>query len=245
MSKPKPAKNEVIECACGCGRTLLRFHPKFYTERQYIHGHNTDKKSIDSSCSNCGKPIKIMAYLLKRCQSHHCSAECRKLGRRQQFDIECVGCHAIFQVPANRKDKAKYCSKACRLQTESVTRPCAQCGIEVTRARATMRQERIYCSRECQHNYQSEHCRAQNHPLWRNAPKRQMGSNWTRQRRAALRRDNFTCQLCGATDHLEVHHLKPARHFIVPERSNSLDNLQTVCSTCHPAADMLAREMYG
>ncbi|GAB6137831.1 RNA-guided endonuclease IscB [Halanaerobaculum tunisiense] len=49
-------------------------------------------------------------------------------------------------------------------------------------------------------------------------------------RKATLKRDNYKCQLCGATDTiLEAHH-------IIPQRDNGADsiyNLITLCRSCH------------
>lgn len=50
-------------------------------------------------------------------------------------------------------------------------------------------------------------------------------------RKYALKRDSFTCQECGATDNLQVHHIKPKKYH--PELSNNLDNLITLCKNCH------------
>ncbi|MEL7488893.1 MAG: HNH endonuclease signature motif containing protein [Pseudomonadota bacterium] len=48
---------------------------------------------------------------------------------------------------------------------------------------------------------------------------------------AALRRDGFQCVQCGARGRLEVDHIKPVRTH--PELSFDLDNLQTLCPSCH------------
>ena len=45
----------------------------------------------------------------------------------------------------------------------------------------------------------------------------------------ALRRDDFTCQLCGSHRNLEVHHIR--RRSRGGEDSTS--NLLTVCHDCH------------
>jgi hypothetical protein len=65
-----------------------------------------------------------------------------------------------------------------------------------------------------------------------------LGSNWHKQREAALDRDGFQCRSCQATTNLHVHHTKP-RHtyrsstvFDIDE-SNTLDNLVTLCEDCH------------
>ena len=51
------ARHETIKCACGCGKSLLRFHPKFGTDRRFIHGHNSINLRSESICEVCGRAI--------------------------------------------------------------------------------------------------------------------------------------------------------------------------------------------
>lgn len=53
------------------------------------------------------------------------------------------------------------------------------------------------------------------------------------QKRLALIRDEFTCQVCGLQDDeiTVVDHIKPKS--IYPELYKSLDNLVTLCPNCH------------
>lgn len=50
-------------------------------------------------------------------------------------------------------------------------------------------------------------------------------------RRRVLARDGFTCQGCGKTENLHVHHL--ARWADCPELRVADDNGRTLCVTCH------------
>jgi 5-methylcytosine-specific restriction endonuclease McrA len=63
-------------------------------------------------------------------------------------------------------------------------------------------------------------------------PIRQLRSTarYRRQRDAAKRRDGYRCQVCGATENLEAHHIVPLEHGGNPL---ALDNLVTLCSSCH------------
>lgn len=74
------------------------------------------------------------------------------------------------------------------------------------------------------------------HPDWRGGHSRYRGEDWYAQRHATIKRDNYTCQICGVTiDELEssqymhVHHIVPYRLT----QDNSLDNLITLCASCH------------
>lgn len=59
-------------------------------------------------------------------------------------------------------------------------------------------------------------------------------------RQLVLERDNFTCQLCGAEkdSRLHVHHILKRKEG----GTDHLDNLLTVCPSCHSRAD---RNLYN
>jgi RNA-directed DNA polymerase len=52
--------------------------------------------------------------------------------------------------------------------------------------------------------------------------------DWSESKLNAKLRDGFRCVRCGSTEHLEVHHRKGLK-------SHQLDDLETLCSTCHHA----------
>ncbi len=54
---------------------------------------------------------------------------------------------------------------------------------------------------------------------------------WQALRLKAKRRDGFQCVACGARGRLEVDHIKSVRTH--PELAFDLNNLQTLCSSCH------------
>jgi 5-methylcytosine-specific restriction endonuclease McrA len=56
----------------------------------------------------------------------------------------------------------------------------------------------------------------------------------TRARRKVLERDG-ACVVCGATEHLEAHHVVAARHG----GATSPENLVVLCSDCHREAERL------
>ena len=53
---------------------------------------------------------------------------------------------------------------------------------------------------------------------------------WARARRAALDRDNWRCCQCGRAGRLEVDHIRPLARGGDPL---DLDNLQSLCKSCH------------
>lgn len=84
-------------------------------------------------------------------------------------------------------------------------------------------------------------CRSRElHPNWRGGRALYYGPNWREQRLKALERDNHTCQRCGITEkeigiELDVHHILLFKNFGVNKylEANNLDNLITLCKSCH------------
>lgn len=62
-------------------------------------------------------------------------------------------------------------------------------------------------------------------------------SKWRNQ---CLKRDNFTCQRCGSTEDLHVHHIKPYKSF--PELRTEISNGITLCQSCHKEIHKEMRE---
>lgn len=56
-------------------------------------------------------------------------------------------------------------------------------------------------------------------------------ARWQRVRRRALVRDLYQCQKCGYRQNLEVHHVQRVADY--PELAFDVDNLLTLCRTCH------------
>ena len=83
--------------------------------------------------------------------------------------------------------------------------------------------------------------------VWSNDPIR-YGPQWATQRDAARARDGCRCQVCGApegTEQHHVHHKVPFRHFQSAEPANHLSNLVTLCPRCHRQAEQAVRTRSG
>jgi len=59
------------------------------------------------------------------------------------------------------------------------------------------------------------------------------GESWTQKRRETLQRDNYRCRVCYQWGQPHVHHITPRREFDDVDESNTLDNLITLCPSCH------------
>jgi DEAD/DEAH box helicase domain-containing protein len=83
--------------------------------------------------------------------------------------------------------------------------------------------------------------------LWTNDPN-DYGPNWPRQRERARQRDGFRCQVCGALElgrQHDVHHKTPFRMFQSAEQANLLENLLTLCHSCHRQVETAVRVRSG
>ncbi|WP_245799943.1 HNH endonuclease [Haladaptatus litoreus] len=90
---------------------------------------------------------------------------------------------------------------------------------------------------ECYGYWLSENVVGENHHQWEGGTIN-YGRKWWRVRREALNRDEKTCQNCGADEAElgqapDVHHRIRVRDFDVPQNAHYLDNVITLCRTCH------------
>lgn len=77
------------------------------------------------------------------------------------------------------------------------------------------------------------------HGLWKNDPN-EYGPTWNAIRKLVKRRDQNTCQNCSAVEQtipFHVHHKIPFRNFQTPEQANQMNNLITLCPSCHQKAE--------
>lgn len=116
---------------------------------------------------------------------------------------------------------------------------CDECGEDYEEYQSRVEQSRC-CSLDCLHEWRGT-INGADHPNWRGG-RENYGRNWRKQRRACLARDDNRCRVCEMTmgehqdewgQQLHVHHIIPARKFDDPEARNDLNNLITLCRSCH------------
>ncbi len=74
------------------------------------------------------------------------------------------------------------------------------------------------------------------------------GPQWGRIREAVRARDNFTCAICGLPEgerQHHVHHKIPFRNFAHRDEANRMENLITLCPSCHQQAEQNVRMRSG
>ena len=75
------------------------------------------------------------------------------------------------------------------------------------------------------------------------------GGNWVLQARKARQRDGFACQVCARNEEelgrqLDVHHMIPYKNFKSNIEANRLENLISLCASCHAKMEsQLRREL--
>ncbi len=88
---------------------------------------------------------------------------------------------------------------------------------------------------------------------WSNDPN-DYGPDWPKIRDRVRARDEYRCQICGAPENTltgtsgrqhDVHHKTPFRTFATIEDANRLENLATLCRTCHQKVEQNVRMRSG
>jgi DEAD/DEAH box helicase domain-containing protein len=82
---------------------------------------------------------------------------------------------------------------------------------------------------------------------WTNDPN-DYGPDWGKIRERVRARDGYKCQVCGAVEsgrQHDVHHKVPFRAFTIREEANRLDNLTTLCPSCHKQVESNVRMRSG
>lgn len=177
----------------------------------------------------------------------------------QRVEYTCDYCGSVNEAPPSKAKEAKYCDKECMSEhfkerfggdgnpmwnggLDEIE--CEWCGTtaEFVPAEAGVRR---FCSDSCYKSWLSEDRKGdawvgEDNPAWAGGQERHRfyGPNWDDQREAALERDEYACVLCDSDDDLNVHHKVPIRNFDRDRdgwyrRANALDNLVTLCRSCH------------
>jgi 5-methylcytosine-specific restriction endonuclease McrA len=82
---------------------------------------------------------------------------------------------------------------------------------------------------------------------WTNDPNN-YGPDWPKIRDRVRARDKYTCQVCGAVEasrQHDVHHKVPFRAFTSLAEANRLENLTTLCPSCHHKVEQNVRMRSG
>jgi 5-methylcytosine-specific restriction endonuclease McrA len=198
----------------------------------------------EARCQFCGETFQALRWKVENDprRGKYCSKPCSDKGRQKRLQAECETCHRVFEHTV-RKRPARFCSLQCVRRKDvslpprkpRIRRVCEDCGTLFERRIAPSMKPRRFCSHPCWLNYCRKH--PEEFPQFRGGYEPYYGPNWAEQARRARARDHHTCQDCGlfrTRPALDVHHLQPFRLFAKDyEAANQLDNLITLCKSCH------------
>lgn len=158
-------------------------------------------------CDYCGEEYKSYPSWITG-ENNFCSRKCKHLAQEKENQVECEVCGEKMYRRPSRKERSDY----------------------------------FVCSDECK----SEMMRGSDNPNWDGAHDEYRGKNWQEMRRERKERDNHECVLCGKTEkehqeeygrELEVAHVRPFKEFEEPEDAHHINNLLTLCVSCHRMVD--------
>ncbi len=188
-------------------------------------------------CKKCGKEFNVPMW---EKDNSFCSKKCqldsvRKVGQIKTTS-NCLVCDKEFEhygerIVCSRECLSKYMSQQ-RLNENNPAwidnkekRICERCGkeFEYTRRNLHKDQERVFCSLNCARN------NGNNKEITNN-----LGSNYKylfgfnkKLKNKIKKRDSYSCQLCGKTEELHIHHID------YNKKNNEENNLITLCRKCH------------
>lgn len=190
-------------------------------------------------CDNCGDMFEKYESKIRDNQENiFCSRDCKN--EYGSVSVSCNTCGSTISKTKNQfeRNKHNYCSQECYFKSGREIVECDECGETVEKISYRSNTKYDFCSRKCC----QKHFRGKNHPDWEGGKEVYYGANWRKMRQRALERDNNLCLLCGKSGEqqsLHVHHIKPLKTFDEPEDANYLDNLVSLCPSCHGEVESL------
>jgi len=166
-------------------------------------------------CTICGTPKKVIPARLKATKHFFCGKE-----------------HFAQWVSNRMKGE----------RVERIDTTCGYCGkpLRVRRKRLeASKSGLVFCSTQHASLWYGENIRGKDNWNWKGGYEPYYGPDWAEQRRKALERDDYACQVCGNAEieerELSAHHIIPFREFGREryKEANHFSNLLTVCNSCH------------
>jgi len=207
-----------------CEKDFFKTEASMRSHHTQAHGESI--AGYDYTCEWCGER-GTKSQIDDRDDHQFCSTECYHTWRRNTLVGE--------ESPA--------------WEGKTVKKDCEWCGQSVVKQLAHIEgNERAFCNQDCHGNWLSENRRGENATRWKGGIDLDYGPNWGRKRQMRLEEDNHSCVVCGMEENehkhtygtsLHVHHIQPMRQFksddgeMNHERANRLNNLVTLCVSCH------------
>ena len=225
---------------------------------------------IQLECFNCGKIFERHKGIIRSRESkkYFCSFDCylqntKKNGSWNKginlVEVTCDWCGNKIIKPFSilKQYKNHFCCKTCYNQWMSKNQVgekshswkqkevvCDYCKKYFSRAPSRIKlYNHHFCNKTCKSKWMSENLSGENNHNWIGNNINSRGSNWRIQKERALGRDEYTCQRCGSTEALCVHHIFPFGFFGLEDYklANQLENLITCCKSCHGKLEFESR----
>lgn len=189
-----------------------------------FHRHPSGNAGRRSRCKACVNAARRAHYDPAAAKAYSMAYKASAASRATYEERKCQQCGDVFHfytsLNSSRPGQGKFCSIRCKSKAGRVVVSCARCGAAFVTWRSVKRK---FCSLRCAGRIATVKSLTRG-PVLYGQP------HWRKQLRASvLERDGHMCQGCFSTKQLVVHHIRPWR----ASRDNSLENLITVCRSCH------------
>ena len=189
--------------------------------------YSTGMPKTNFVCDQCGKGF--LRYFSKITSKEvFCCKACQNSYRTVHI-YACEWCGVGFHRPVRLNQKARFCCRKCWVNWTLSQTPknciCTVCKKPFHKYAAAIKKgEGKYCSMKCKKvgtsagflGIKSKHYYHLH--KWRDFS-----------RLECLKRDGYKCVKCNSTRHLVAHHIVPLKDG----GKDSLDNLETMCNSCH------------
>jgi len=207
-------------------------------------------------CKNCGKTFQPDPRNVKKGRGIFCSRECfnEYYNKKPKKFAVCQYCGKGFITYSCRR--GKFCSEECyqkywienilpkiiSKRNGSIELTCQNCGKPFKALKSRLKRFNVrFCSKKCFDEYKRIHSKEFNagnkHWNWKGGisvenHRLRRRKEYQRWREAILKRDNYTCRLCGYKgEKLIAHHIYSFSQY--PELRYDVSNGITLCPTDH------------
>ena len=222
-----------------CNLCKIEYKTRSNTQKYCSRKCADSAKSLSATmlvkCDFCGSEFERKSYR-KKYKHSFCSRNCSSMYLLKHI-YTCEICSKKFHRSVSKTQTPRFCSNKCRgvwlkkeIYPDNCT--CKSCGKFFRLApKHIERGNGIYCSVECHHKGLEF-----NFDTGKEPAKYYRLAKWQRARKLALERDNYICLRC----HKKPPEVKLAVNHIIFRQiggTDDLDNLETLCDSCHAIAD--------
>lgn len=199
-------------------------------------------------CLGCGETIEKHSPTTKRCKS--CALKAHGQTGRGYSERICVLCNLSYKPTNPGQKSCPSCAaeyrrignverlRALRAANGNVPigteKTCSACGVGFTYTSGP--QHRCETCQRAAETAATMDWLNKNNERVRTVymPKARDNYSFGGMKSKTLERDNFTCQHCGSSENLHIHHIdKKGSNVPKEQKNNALDNLITLCRSCH------------